>query len=257
MRALLLGVGMMLATGVAQAQKLELDKILEKKAFKGSDGKSLNYRFLAPEKVESGKTYPLVIFLHGAGERGDDNTKQMVHGVADFVKPESRAKYPCFLIAPQCPTGKRWAEVDWSAAKHDMPPEPGETMALLLGLIDSLVKDLPIDKKRIYVTGLSMGGYGTWDILARRPDFFAAGMPICGGADEKTAPRIVKIPVWVFHGDKDTAVKVERSRNMVEALKKAGGMPKYTEYPGVGHNSWTQTYANPEVLQWLFGQKRE
>ena len=156
----------------------------------------------------------------------------------------------CFLIASQCPAGRQWALSSTSSAEH----QPG---ALVLDLIEESCKEFPIDKNRIYLTGLSMGGYGTWNLLAEKPDLFAAGMPICGGGDVKTAEKLVKIPLWVFHGDKDNAVKVELSRNMVKALEEAGGKPKYTEYAGVGHDSWTKTYADEKVLDWLFAQKKD
>jgi predicted peptidase len=119
-----------------------------------------------------------------------------------------------------------------------------------------MLRDSAVNDNRVYITGLSMGGYGTWDALARRPNFFAAALPICGGGDPKTVARFVNVPIWCFHGDKDEAVRVQRSREMIEALKNAGGEPKYTEYAGVGHNSWTQTYANPAVFEWLFTQLR-
>lgn len=237
-------------------KKPDLEALLEKQTY--TSGKAtLNYRFLKPEKLEEKKTYPLVIFLHGAGERGDDNTVQMVHGVGDFAKTATRKKHPCFLIAPQCPKNRRWVEVDWSSDSHKMPKDPSEPATLVLELVEKLCKEHPIDRSRIYLTGLSMGGYGTWDLLARQPKLFAAGIPICGGGDEKQAKTMVAIPIWAFHGDKDTAVKVERSRKMIEAIKKAGGEPKYTEYPGVGHDSWTRTYRNAEVIDWLFAQQKK
>jgi len=191
-----------------------------------------------------------VVFLHGAGERGNDNKAQMKHGVAEFASEERMKAFPCFLIAPQCPEKRQWA----TSAKASADAQPGK---LVLDLIEKTCKELPIDKNRIYLTGLSMGGFGTWDLLARKPDLFAAGIPICGGGDEKKADKLVKIPIWVFHGDKDGAVKVERSRAMVAAIEKAGGKPKYTEYPGVGHDSWSRTYADEKVLAWLFAQKKE
>ena len=189
-----------------------------------------------------------MVFLHGAGERGDDNKAQLKHGVAEFARRTK--EFPCFLVAPQCPNGASWAAI----GKGFEDGKPGK---LVLDLIDKTCKELPIDTKRIYLTGLSMGGYGTWTLLAQKPDLFAAAIPICGGGDPKSAAKIAKVPVWVFHGDKDAAVKVERSRDMVAALEKAGGKPKYTEYPGVGHDSWTRTYANEKVLAWLFAQKKE
>jgi predicted peptidase len=227
---------------------------LEKHVFEDG-GHKLPYRLLTPATVEDGKRYPLVIFLHGAGERGTDNDKQLLHGVPQFVA--NRDKYPCFLIAPQCPDGKKWVEVDWSADTHALPKDPGEVGKLLLALIEKSIKDLPVDPRRVYITGLSMGGYGTWDLLARRPDLFAAAAPVCGGADEATAARIKDVPIWAFHGAKDTAVKPARSRNMIAALRKAGGKPKYTEYPDVGHNSWDPAYKDPELFKWLFAQTKK
>jgi predicted peptidase len=157
-------------------------------------------------------------------------------------------------VAPQCPDGKRWVEVDWALDSHKQPEE-SISLTLTRELLASLQKEYRIDSKRFYVTGLSMGGYGTWDLITRTPDLFAAAAPICGGADETLAAKVTKLPIWVFHGDKDGVVKPLRSRNMVAAIEKAGGKPKYTEYPGVDHNSWTQTYANPEFMAWLFAQR--
>jgi predicted peptidase len=230
--------------------------LLEKRTFKGSGDEKLHYRLLAPEKVDDKTTYPLVVFLHGAGERGDDNNKQLVHGVAEFAKPENRTKYPCYLIAPQCPIGKSWASFTRNA-KSDAADKPAESLRLTLDLVAALQKEFPIDAKRIYITGLSMGGFGTWDALARKPELFAAAVPICGGGDEKRVEGYAKLPIWVFHGAKDTAVKVERSRTMVDALKKAGGSPKYTEYPEVGHDSWVKAYKDADMFAWLFSQKRK
>ncbi|HJZ89477.1 MAG TPA: prolyl oligopeptidase family serine peptidase [Gemmataceae bacterium] len=254
----------LLATGIAillllltRSAEAKDDLPLEKHTYRDAHGKELPYRLLKPLHPEEGKKYPLVIFLHGAGERGSDNEKQLIHGVPHFVAKETQEKYPCFLVAPQCPAGQRWVEVDWSADSHTQPKAPGEAGRLTLELIEQVMKELPIDPKRVYLTGLSMGGYGTWDLLARRPELFAAAAPICGGADEATAAKIKAIPVWAFHGARDTAVKPARSRNMIAALEKAGGKPKYTEYPDVGHNSWDNAYKDPKFYEWMFGQKKE
>jgi predicted peptidase len=187
------------------------------------------------------------IWVTRAGERGSDNTAQLKHGVPEFAKEANRKNYPCFLIAPQCPAGQSWAN-----RKGKAQSEPGR---LVLELIAALQKEFPVDAKRIYITGLSMGGFGTWDLVARRPELFAAAVPICGG-DTSKAERLAKVPIWVFHGDKDTAVKVTFSRDMVAAIEKAGGKPKYTEYKGVGHDSWTPAYRDPELMKWLFEQKK-
>jgi predicted peptidase len=232
--------------------------LYEARVFTPAKDRQLKYRLMLPKDYSftGTETYPLVLFLHGAGERGDDNSKQLVHGTKEFAKDENRAKYPCFVVVPQCPDGKKWVEVDWTLDSHKQPEEESVSLELTRGLLANLQKVFRIDPKRIYVTGLSMGGFGTWDMITRTPDEFAAAVPICAGADETLAGRVAKLPIWAFHGDKDGVVKVERSRRMIAAIEKAGGTPKYTEYPGVGHDSWTQTYANPEVLAWMFAQKR-
>jgi predicted peptidase len=245
---------LLVCAGLAPTQ--QKDPPLEARTFKDAQGKTLPYRLLLPENYDPKKSYPLVVFLHGAGERGTDNKAQLIHGVAEFAKPENRKKYPCFLIAPQCPAGRRWVEVDWGAESHTMPKEPSEPERLTLELITALQKEFAIDTRRIYVTGLSMGGFGAWDLICRRPELFAAAVSVCGGGDEAQAAKIARIPVWVFHGAKDGAVKVSRSRNMVDALKRAGGRPRYTEYPDVGHDSWVPAYRDAEMFAWLFAQKR-
>jgi len=139
------------------------------------------------------------------------------------------------------------------------PTPEGQLTAALsatLKVVDTVRKEFPIDDKRIYITGLSMGGYGTWDLIARHPKIFAAAIPVCGGADESTAPTIKDLPIWCFHGAADPTVPPQRSQNMIAALKAAGGQPKYTEYPGVGHNSWDKAYAEPDLPTWLFAQHR-
>lgn len=229
----------------------------EKLEFTGENGEKLLYNLLAPQSIEEGKRYPLVLFLHGAGERGDDNAAQLRNGAKEFAI-KLNAESPCFFLAPQCPKEKKWAEVEWgSPESHDLPAEPSKPMALLLELLPKVMAEQPVDPARVYVIGLSMGGFGTWDILARRPELFAAAVPICGGADVKTAPAIVHIPVWVWHGADDNAVKTVRSRMMVEALRAAGGEPKYDELAGVGHASWAKAFASPELSKWLFAQTKK
>ena len=232
------------------------EKLFEPREYVGAGGKTLKYRLLKPAPYDSDREYPLVIFLHGAGERGSDNVAQLKNGMADFCKAKWRDKYPCYVVAPQCPEEEKWVDVDWSSPANDMPAKTSESLQLVFELIDTMVKDAAVNDNRIYITGLSMGGYGTWDALARRPSFFAAAVPICGGGDPKTAARFAKVPLWCFHGDQDEAVPVKRSREMIDALKAAGGMPKYTEYPGVAHNSWAQTYADAAVIEWMFKQLR-
>lgn len=199
--------------------------------------------------------YPLVIFLHGAGERGKDNEIQTIHIKGLFLDSGNLKKYPAFVVAPQCPTGKRWVETSWKVSKHIMPDKPSISVVMTMKLIDSLLKELPIDRNRIYVIGLSMGGFGTWDLICRYPEKFAAAIPVCGGGDMSMAQKIKNKPIWAFHGSNDKIVKVILTRNMINSMIQAGGKPKYTEYNGVGHDSWVKAFKEKYLLDWLFKQK--
>ena len=213
------------------------------------------YRLLAPAAPVAGERYPLVVFLHGAGERGRDNDKQLKYLPTWMAEPALRERHPCFLLAPQCRESERWVDVSWADTKST--PQGPLTTDLLAAVaaIQAVTSREAVDPARIYLTGLSMGGFGTWDLAARQPERFAALLPICGGGDETTALRLAKLPIWCFHGDADTVVPVERSRGMIAAVRAAGGEPKYSELPGVGHDSWTPAYRDPAVLDWLFAQK--
>lgn len=242
--------------GRAVAAEEDTRERFEARQYVDAAGEKLPYRLLKPKNYDASQRYPLVLFLHGAGERGSDNTKQLVHGMADFSSDAVMNKYPAFVVAPQCPDERKWVEVPWTDEEHAMPKEPSVALRQTFELLEALSKEFSIDADRIYITGLSMGGFGTWDAIQRKPDLFAAAAPVCGGGDTNYAARIKDVPVWAFHGDQDDAVKVRRSRDMIAAIKAAGGQPKYTEYPGVGHDSWTATYRDPELYQWLFAQKR-
>lgn len=225
-------------------------------AFEARTFEDMPYRLLMPKNYDAKQKYPLVLFFHGAGECGADNNNQLKNAVQRFSQPAIMDQFPCFVAVPQCPFGSKWVDTPWGAPSHTMADQPTAPMAKALSLCDALIKEFSIDKGRIYAVGLSMGGYGTWDALMRRPDFFAAGVPICGGADDTKAKLIKDIPVWVFHGAMDPTVPVTRSRNIVAALKAAGADPKYTEYPSVNHKSWNQAISEPELMPWLFAQKR-
>ena len=227
----------------------------EKRVFESEDGGSLRYRIHVPESVSADNVAPLVLFFHGAGERGSDNEAQLKHGVSELLEYAVSRNEPAVIVAPQCPKGKQWVDTPWSDLEHTMDKAPSESMALVLELLDSIVEERWIDRRRIYVTGLSMGGFGTWDIVQRRPKFFAAAMPICGGGDVNLAKRLTKLPLWVFHGDSDKVVFTSRSRDMVAAIRALGGSPIYTEYPDTKHNSWTPTYSDAKILDWLFSQR--
>ena len=230
-------------------------KEFEPHVYQSPDGQTLPYRLLAPD-TSSGKV-PLVIFLHGAGERGTDNLAQLKHGASLFVKKDVQEKFPCYVLAPQCPEEQRWVEWDWTLPYVKQPAEPSAPLKLVIAVMETLLKERPdIDQDRIYVTGLSMGGYGTWDLATRLPERFAAIAPVCGGGDPDKAGAIAKLPVWTFHGDADPVVKVELTRRMVSAVQKAGGQPLYSEYPAVTHDSWSNAYSEPQLLPWMFAQKR-
>ena len=220
------------------------------------DGKSLPYRWT---KTGESKSPALVLFLHGAGERGTDNEAQLKHGVPDLLKWLEANKESAVVIAPQCNPEVWWADLSGNfrePGSGTLSEKPSAMMTMVFEIVDKLAKENKVDPSRIYVTGLSMGGFGSFGAVGYRPDFFAAAIPICGGGDSKTAAKIKKVPFWVFHGGADDVVPAACSQAMVEALKKAGAKVKFTEYPGVNHDSWSQTYKNDEVWKWLFAQKK-
>ena len=183
----------------------------EKHLFVGKRGAKLPFRLLRPKNVVRGERYPLVVFLHGAGERGSDNNAQLKWCAKDFAKPEVRMKHPCFVVVPQCPKGGKWVDTPWDQSRSfPMPNEPSPSMRSLIGLIDRLERELPIDSDRLYLGGLSMGGYGVWDLVARQPKRFAAAFPICGGGDPQQAKSFAHVPIWCFHGADDEIVPVAR-----------------------------------------------
>lgn len=198
--------------------------------------------------------YPLVIFLHGAGERGDDNEAQLKWGVQNFASSEVMKNYPAIVIAPQCPEETFWG--NYNDENMTLNKSPAKTMALLIELIEDKITTMPVDTNRIYLTGLSMGGYGTFALLSRRPDLFAAAVPVCGGGDVSKAEIFAHIPMWIFHGANDGAVDAGLSRKMLDALQAAGAKPGYTQYPEVGHFSWIAAYSDPMLMAWLFRQQK-
>jgi len=227
--------------------------------WKNSKGESLNYRHRAPDMVDPGKKYPLIVFYHGAGGRGDNNLGQIADAgaVHSFAKAGVFSKRGAYVIAGQVPKGKLWVDVSWSTLEHKMP-KVSDSLRLMFEAVDAYVADRKnqIDPKRIYAMGLSMGGYGTWDAIQRRPKFFAAAVPICGGGDKSMGKALAPLPIWAWHGDKDNVIKPSRSTDMIAAIKAAGGSAKYSELPGVGHNAWSKCWASKELWDWLFAQKR-
>lgn len=233
------------------------NNLFEKGSYIPKTGDTLLYRLLRPQNSDSTKKYPLVLFLHGAGERGKDNEKQLLHGVCNFASTDNLQNYPCYIIAPQCPLNFRWVETDWKLPSHIQAEEPALYLQKAIRLLDTLCKSLNVDTNRIYITGLSMGGFGVWDAACRYHEKFAAAVPVCGGGDTSKAVLLKNIPVWAFHGSQDNLVMPQRSRDMIQAMKNCGGNPKYTEYPDVGHGAWVPAYKDAELYKWLFKQSRE
>ena len=224
-------------------------------------GKSYRYQVYVPADFRSKKSWPVILFLHGAGERGSDGLLQTDVGIGHAIRHDA-SRFPFIVVFPQCLKDTIWAEPDMEAQA--------------LATLDASIKEFHGDRKHVYLTGLSMGGYGTWELATRHPGRFAAIVPICGGVqpqkhwpqlhvtlvdDPKVtdpfaeiAHRLGATPVWIFHGDADPLVPVEQSRHMAEALKAARADYKYTEYPGVEHNSWDKAYAEPELVPWLLSK---
>ena len=247
MRSLFLSAVVLCALGASQPVRAdEKPKTgFVDKTFKNADGTTSPYVVFVPKSYDGAKEYPTILFLHGAGETKTEKTgtKMPVEvGIGPAIKKREK-DFPFIVVIPQA-EGFGWG-ADGKNAKR------------ALAMLDEVQKAYKTDPKRQYLSGLSMGGMGTWSIAMAHPERFAAIAPICGRGDTKTAEKIKDLPCWCFHGDADTAVKVEGSRDMIAAIKKAGGSPKYTEYPKVGHNSWDAAYGTDELYTWLLEQKKK
>ena len=248
-RAVAAALGMMLMSAALAGDAEDMAiKNQEKKSYKGRTVKNhkLEYLLFLPNGYDEDKKreWPLMLFLHGAGERGSDLAKVTVHGPPKLVK--QNADFPFILVSPQCPAGQVWSD------------------DALLGLLDEVIKKHRVDKTRVYLTGLSMGGYGSWSLGLRNPERFAAIAPICGGGDYLPVllpppgkqAALKRLPVWAFHGAKDSIVPLSETERMVNALKKAGNQNvKLTVYPEADHDSWTETYQNQELYDWMLQHK--
>ena len=200
---------------------------------------SCNYLLFLPESYgQEKKNWPLILFLHGAGERGSDIEKVKVHGPPKIV--QTKKDFPFIVVSPQCPEDEWWTD----------------KTEVLINLLDEIVAHYDVDTERIYLTGLSMGGYGSWALASQYPDRFAAVAPICGGGDPILARTLKDVPIWAFHGAKDSVVPVEESKRLVEAVNARGGNAKLTIYPDANHDSWTETYNNPKLYDWLLEHRR-
>lgn len=236
----------------------------EKKEFVNK-GDTLRYRILYPKNYVKSKPYPVITLLHGSGERGNNNEAQLTHGGKLFLNDTLRDEFPAIVIFPQCPRDSAWRYI---TSKRDTTSSTGRSIdftmtaavstptRLVKLLLDSLVKRKIADAKRMYIGGLSLGGFGTFNMIERYPGYFAAAFPICGGGDTAAAKRFAKnTAVWIFHGDKDPSVNVKYSRDYYAALKKLNAEVRYTEYPNVQHNSWDNAFAEKDLLYWMFRKK--
>jgi predicted peptidase len=236
----------------------ELKLRMQKKIYRNAAGETLRYRIYVPRNYDPQDKYPLILFLHAVGQRGQDNEAQLKHPeVLRFVSDNVQARYPCFLVAPQCPKDEKWVDVPWgSATAQAMPAEPTPALRRVMELLNALDKQFSTDPMRHYATGIAMGAFGAVELCLRHSDYWAAAFPVCGGGDDSRAADLAKIPLWFFHGEKDTAVPVQRARSMIAALRAANGSARYSEYSGMV-NVWAQAYNDPELPDWLFGQQRK
>lgn len=253
-----------------------IDSVLEKNEYEAPGGMRMPYRLFRPKNKEN-SNLPLVVFLHGRGDRGTDNDRRVFENVGLFmnqyslVAPNMQNDYPCYVVIPQCSdktVNEEWAKWVGNSPEtpfqglgkdgsYQMTEQPSESGAAALSLIDHLISTLSIDSNRVYLTGLSMGGFGTWEFTARRPELFAAAVPMAGFSDPRQVDKIKHIPFWIFHGDADQSNPVEGSRIMYQQLKKAGAEVKYTEYEGAGHGpSFKLAYAEPELIPWIFSHRK-
>ena len=233
--------------------------LYEARTFKSDSGETIPYRLFVPANYDQTKKYPLVLFHHGGGGTGSDNRGNLEGAcVREWYLGDSQNDYPCIIVAPQIPSKTKKDKDQPDKAADNM----NQRIKAIHSILDSLEQEYSIDKDREYVTGLSFGGECTWLSLIERPDRFAAAVPICAGdwlmkiSDEERGKQFANFPLWIFHGDADTVISVDVSRKIVAALRKAGGQPKYTEYPGVNHYSWDKAYRDPALKEWLFRQSR-
>ena len=237
-----------LLTGLPCAGQNNIDGFIGRIYRNGSQ--SMPYRLFVPPGYSQDMSYPLVLWLHGAGGAGSDNRLQILAdqtlGTRTWTKPQNQAKHPTFVLVPQSPT-------NWVSNGLDrLSPE----MSLVLAVLNTVRGEFNIDPARTYVAGQSDGGIGTWNLIIQRPDIFAAAIPLCGGGDPSKVSMIANMAIWAFHGGRDKIISVAESRKMINALKRAGGHPRYTEYSNVGHDVWTRAFAEPDLVDWLFAQHR-
>ena len=254
----LLTIALLLFVHLANAQ----DKTLFSKEQFIKGGDTLQYRMLLPENFDESKQYPVLFFLHGAGERGSNNESQLIHGSKLFLNPENRKNFPAIIIFPQCPQDDYWANVIIGDGKNlerfsfQKGGKHGKAMELLVALVAKIKSEKFSDNDRFYVGGLSMGAMGTYEILRRKPNIFASAFAICGGDHVENVKKYKHVPLWIFHGAKDSVVPIQKSEIVVIELKLLNSDVKFRVYPDANHNSWDPAFAEPDFLSWIFSYRK-
>jgi len=238
-------------------------ELYESKVFVNNSD-TLKYRVMYPKDFSEDNQYPLVLFLHGAGERGNNNESQLAHGSKLFASDDNREAFPAIVIFPQCPQDDYWANAMVNRTTQPLTlnfqngGEPTKALSLVMQLMDKMLAKSFVNKNQVYVGGLSMGGMGTFEILSRKPELFAAAFAICGGGNTDAAKAYATtVDLWIFHGAKDDVVNPQLSVDMVSAILNYGGKPNFTLYADDNHNSWDSTFAEPKLLTWLFTKSKQ
>ena len=243
----------------AVSKLIDPQKAFKKETFAASNGINMPYRIYVPEDYNEKYAYPVVLFLHGAGERGTDNEKTLNNVIPNLYIKKTSPFYHAIVIVPQCPENMQWVDTPWANGNYSIDSVPvSKPMTAAVELLDSVIGTYSINTDRQYVMGLSMGGFGTWDLIMRNPERFAAAIPFCGGADPNQAENLKNIPIWTFHDTTDPTVPVSGTQATVEAIKAAGGtLITYTETSRYAHNVWTPGSQTPALPGWLFGQRKD
>ncbi|MET4082492.1 putative peptidase [Pedobacter sp. UYP30] len=255
-------IGLLLVFAVAASNGFAQDTMMFKKVVFAKKGDTLNLRVLYPKDFDSAKTYPILFFLHGSGERGNDNESQLVHGSKQFLKDSVRNAFPSIVVFPQCPANDYWSDVNIVTENgkrtfnFQKDGKPTKAMHALLAVVKDFLHRDYVDKSQVYVGGLSMGGMGTYEMLRRKRHTFAAAFAICGGDNLANVKKYKHVPLWIFHGAKDDVVDPAFSVATAERLKVLGDEVKLTIYPNANHNSWDSAFAEPGFLPWLYGHRR-
>ncbi len=238
---------------------INVHNALTKSTHTDENGKTLPYRLYLPKDYSEDIAYPVMLFLHGAGERGTDNASQLNNVIQKLYNDRNSPFYQCILIVPQCPADEQWVDTPWANGNYRLDNIPmSSALTAALDLLDYVIETYSVNEARQYVMGISMGGYGTWDLLMRYPERFAAAIPICGAADRTRAASLVNVPIWTFHDSTDTVVPYSGTKIMVSAIRSAGGtVIKYTETARYGHSVWDSAVATDGLFDWLFSQRKD